>query len=47
MSGIFLHTIIRALLDEVYRVMAVLWVVPWVKDTVEGWMEIVAILNQW
>jgi hypothetical protein len=47
MDGTFLHPILPALLDEAYRVLATLWVVPWIKDTVEGWMEIVAILNQW
>lgn len=47
MSGLFLRPILQALVDEFYRIIAILWVVPWVRDTVEGWMDIVAILNQW
>lgn len=47
MNGAILNPVLPALLEETYRVAATIWVLPWVKDTVEGWMQIVAILNQW
>jgi hypothetical protein len=42
-----LSPLLPALLDETYRVGATIWLVPWVKETVEGWMQLVAIINQW
>lgn len=47
MHGTILRPILPRLLDETYRVAATLWVLPWLKDTVEGWMQLVAIFNQW
>jgi hypothetical protein len=47
MYAAILRPILPALLDETCRVVATLWVVPWAKDTVNGWMQLIAILNQW
>jgi hypothetical protein len=34
-----------ALLEEGYRIALTIWFVPWAKDTVKGWMELIAILH--
>lgn len=39
--------ILPAIFDETTRVFTIIWVVPWVEDTVEGWMQLVAIWNRW
>jgi hypothetical protein len=39
--------ILPSMLDEAQRVLITIWVVPLVKETVEGWMELVAILQGW
>ena len=47
MHASILSRLLPALLDEIYRVAATIWVIPWIKETAEGWMQIAAILNQW
>ena len=39
--------ILPVILDEATRVITIIWVLPWIKDTVEGWMQLVAILHRW
>lgn len=47
MHGPILNRMLPALLEETYRAAATIWVLPWVKETAEGWMQIIAVFNQW
>lgn len=38
--------IIHALVDEASRVVTTIWILPYVKDTVMGWIQLLAILRQ-
>jgi hypothetical protein len=42
-----LSPILPALMEEAYRVAATLWLVPWVKDIMQGWIQLVAVVNDW
>jgi len=38
---------LTALLEEAQRVLITIWVIPFVQETILGWMELVAILQGW
>lgn len=37
--------IVSSIFDEAYRVALTIWVLPWAKDTVDGWIQILIFLR--
>jgi len=47
MPQAILNPIIPALVDEAYRIAATIWVVPWCRDTYQGVVQLIALINDW